>query len=300
MAIPKFRYIILPFLKQLADKKEHTLKEIEVSLATEFKLTEDEITQRTPSGRMSIFSNRAGWAKTYLKKAGLVDVPKKSYIKITKQGLRVLEQKPEVIDTHFLDQFSSFREFQYGNEYQEAQGKEDVSENTPEESLESSYQKILKDLEADLLTNLKNCSPAFFEQMVVDLLIGMGYGGSRKDAGQALGKTGDEGIDGIIKEDKLGLDLVYLQAKRWKGTVGRPEVQSFVGALNGKLAKKGIFITTSSFTQETLDYVKKLDCKVILVDGSELVGLMIEHNIGVSILATYQIKKVDSDYFFED
>ena len=179
MAIPKFRYIILPFLKQLADKKEHTLKEIEVSLATEFKLTEDEITQRTPSGRMSIFSNRAGWAKTYLKKAGLVDVPKKSYIKITKQGLRVLEQKPEVIDTHFLDQFSSFREFQYGNEYQEAQGKEDVSENTPEESLESSYQKILKDLEADLLTNLKNCSPAFFEQMVVDLLIGMGYGGSR-------------------------------------------------------------------------------------------------------------------------
>ena len=300
MAIPKFRYIILPFLRQLSDEKEHTLKEIEGALSAEFKLTEDELVQRTPSGRMSIFSNRTGWAKTYLKKAGLVDAPKKSYVKITKQGLKALSQKPEVIDTHFLDQFSSFREFQYGSEDQVTQEKEDVSENTPEESLESSYQRILKDLEADLLSNLMNGSPAFFEQVVVDLLIGMGYGGSRKDAGQALGKTGDEGIDGIIKEDKLGLDLIYLQAKRWKGTVGRPDVQGFVGALTGKFAKKGIYITTSNFTQEALDYVKKLDCRVILVDGSELVRLMIEHDIGVSILATYQIKKVDSDYFFEE
>lgn len=299
MPIPKFRYIILPFLQQLSDGEEHTLKEIETALAGEFCLTEDELAQRTPSGRMGIFSNRAGWAKTYLKKAGLIEAPKNSYIKITKQGLNALAQKPEVIDTHFLDQFSSFREFQYGSDDQVTQEKEDVLENTPEESLDASYQRILKDLETDLLSNLKNGSPSFFEQVVIDLLIGMGYGGSRKDAGQALGKTGDEGIDGIIKEDKLGLDLIYLQAKRWKGPVGRPDVQGFVGALTGKFAKKGVFITTSNFTQEALDYAKKLDRSVVLIDGSELVRLMIEHNIGVSILATYQIKKVDSDYFLE-
>lgn len=199
-----------------------------------------------------------------------------------------------------LDQFSSFHEFQYGDGSPLPQKEGVVSENTPEESMEEGYQSIQKSLEADLLSSLKNCSPSFFEQVVIDLLLGMGYGGSRLDAGQAIGKSGDEGIDGIIKEDKLGLDLIYLQAKRWTNPVGRPEVQSFVGALSGKFAKKGVFITTSNFTQEALGYVKKLDCKVILIDGLSLVKLMIEHNVGVSVLTTYSIKKVDSDYFSEE
>jgi len=300
MAIPQFKYIILPFLKQLSDNREYSIKEIENKLADEFKLNEQEISQTTPSGRMTIFSNRIGWSKTYLKKAKLVESPKKGFVKITKEGVGVLLKKPEIIDTKFLNNFSSFREFQYGDEDNESEVKEEISENTPEETLESGYQNILKNVYAELLNNLKNSSPSFFEQAVIDLLLAMGYGGSRKDAGQAIGKSGDEGIDGIIKEDKLGLDLIYIQAKRWSGSVGRPEIQSFVGALNGKFARKGIFITTSNFTKEALIYANKLECKIILIDGWQLVKLMNEYNIGVSTIAVYEIKKIDSDYFNEE
>ncbi len=300
MAIPQFRYVILPFLKHLADGKECSIKEIESALALEFKLSDEELSQTTPSGRMAIFSNRVGWSKTYLKKAGLVDSPKKGLVKITKQGLEVLSKNPKIIDTKFLNNFSSFREFQYGDEEEITEVKEEISENTPEEIMEEGYQSILKNIQAELLNNLKNSSPTFFEQAVVDLLIGMGYGGSRKDAGQAIGKSGDEGIDGFIKEDKLGLDMIYIQAKRWENPVGRPEVQSFVGALSGKFSKKGIFITTSRFTKEALTYADKLECKVILIDGWQLVKLMSEYNIGVSTVATYEIKKIDSDYFTEE
>lgn len=301
MAIPQFKYFILPFLENLSDDEEHSIKDIEEALAVKFELTEDELGKTTPSGRMTIVSNRVGWAKTYLKKAGLVEAPKRALFKITKEGQKVLAQKPEIIDPKFLDQFSSFHEFMYGDGVDNVQEKTDASENTPEEIMEAGYQSIAKELQAELLNQLKNNSAAFFEQAVIDLLLSMGYGGSRKDAGQAIGRSGDEGIDGVINEDKLGLDLIYVQAKRWNtATVGRPEVQSFVGALNGKFAKKGIFITTSSFTKEAREYAQRLDYKVVLIDGWQLVKLMAEHNIGVSTVATYEIKKVDSDYFTEE
>jgi len=250
---------------------------------------------------MSIFSNRVGWAKTYLKKAGLVDAPRKALFKITPQGQKVLAQKPEIIDPSFLRKFSSFNEFQGGSEISEKVNEvEGLETNTPEETMEAGYQSIVKELYAELLNQLKASSPAFFEQSVIDLLLGMGYGGSKKDAGQAIGKSGDGGIDGVIKEDKLGLDLIYVQAKRWNDTtVGRPEVQNFVGALAGKFAKKGIFITTSNFSKEAVEYTQGIESKVILVDGWQLVKLMTEYNIGVSTIATYAIKKVDSDYFEE-
>lgn len=301
MPIPQFKYVIKPFLESLADGKEHAMNEVENSLASKFNLTEVELAMTTPSGRMSIFGNRVGWAKTYLKKAGLVDAPKKALFKITPQGQRVLTQNPEIIDPNFLRRFSSFNEFQYGSEMSDKlQEVEDLEENTPEETMEAGYQNILKELHAELLNQLKNSSPAFFEQSVIDLLLGMGYGGSRKDAGQAIGRSGDGGIDGVIKEDKLGLDLIYVQAKRWNDTsVGRPEVQSFVGALSGKFAKKGIIITTSSFSKDAIDYAQRLEIKVILIDGWQLVKLMTEHNIGVSTIASYEIKKIDSDYFSE-
>src|SRR3989344_318206 len=302
MPMPQFKYVILPFLESLADNKEHSMKEVEGSLSTRFNLTQDELGQMTPSGRMSIFSNRVGWAKTYLKKAGLVDAPKKALFKITPQGQKVLAQKPEIIDPSFLRKFSSFNEFQGGADTLEKSNEvEDLEENTPEETMEAGYQSIVKELYAELLNSLKSSSPAFFEQSVIDLLLGMGYGGSRKDAGQAIGRSGDGGIDGVIKEDKLGLDLIYVQAKRWNdNSVGRPEVQSFVGALNGKFAKKGIFITTSNFTKDAIEYAQRLDSKVILIDGIQLAKLMVEYNIGVSTITTYEIKKVDSDYFSEE
>lgn len=301
MAIPQFKYFILPFLENLSDDEEHSIKDIEEALAVKFELTEDELGKTTPSGRMTIVRNRVGWAKTYLKKAGLVEAPKRALFKITKEGQKVLAQKPEMIDPKFLDQFSSFHEFMYGDGVDNVQEKTDASENTPEEIMEAGYQSIAKELQAELLNQLKSSSAAFFEQSVIDLLLSMGYGGSRKDAGQAIGRSGDEGIDGVINEDKLGLDLIYVQAKRWNtATVGRPEVQSFVGALDGKFAKKGIFITTSNFTKEAREYVQRLHCKVVLIDGWQLVKLMTEHNIGVSTVATYEIKKIDSDYFIEE
>jgi len=303
MAIPQFKYFILPFLQHLADNKEHSMKEMEDALASQFNLTENELAETTPSGRMTIVSNRVGWSKTYLKKAALIDAPKKALFKITPAGQKVLAEKPEVIDPKFLKQFSSFNEFINGSEESDKNDKveESLEELTPEETMEAGYESITKELYSELLNQLKSSSPAFFEQAVIDLMLGMGYGGSRKDAGQAIGRSGDEGIDGVIKEDKLGLDLIYIQAKRWNGaSVGRPDVQSFVGALNGKFAKKGIFITTSSFTKEAIEYAQRLDSKVILIDGWQLVKLMTEHNIGVSTVATYDIKKVDSDYFLEE
>jgi len=301
MAIPQFRYVILPFLEHLSSGEELSLKDIEAALAKKFKLTQEELSKTTPSGRMTIFSNRVGWAKTYLKKAGLIEAPKNAACKITKEGQKVLAQKPEVIDSKFLNQFASFREFQYGDEEARGLEKTEPSENTPEETMEAGYQSISKELQAELLTRLKSSSSIFFEQAVLDLLLSMGYGGSRKDAAQAIGKSGDEGIDGFIKEDKLGLDLIYVQAKRWNdATVGRPEVQRFVGALTGKFAKRGILITTSSFSKEAVEYTRHIDCKVILIDGLHLAKLMIEHNVGVSTTTTYEIKKVDSDFFTEE
>lgn len=300
MPIPQFKYTILPFLRNLSDGKEHTLRETEDVLASQFKLTEAELSQMVPSGRQEIFRNRVGWAKTYLKKAGLIDAPKRGLFKITEQGQRVLAEKPKIIDLDFLDKFPSFHEFRYGNEEGSSPEKTEILESTPEETMEAGYQGIIKDLHAELLNNIQNSSPRFFERLVVELLLAMGYGGSRKDAGQAVGQSGDGGIDGIIKEDKLGLDVIYLQAKRWENVVGSKEIRNFVGSLVGQKASKGVFITTSRFTKDALEYVRTINHKVILIDGEMLAQLMTEYGIGVSKVISYNIKKIDSDYFTEE
>ena len=303
MSIPDYQTIMLPLLQFVADGNEHTLREIINGLSEVFHLTEEERKELLPSGKQPIFDNRVGWALTYLKKAGVVEPPKRAHYRITDRGRKVLGQKPERINVKFLEQFEEFREFRARKAKSDERGepKHLTVEINPEELFESAYKDLQETLVAEILDSIKGCSPEFFERLVIDVLIRMGYGGSRKEAGAALGRSGDEGIDGIIKEDKLGLDIIYIQAKRWdKTTVGRPEIQKFAGALLGKAAKKGIFITTSNFSREAEEYVKGLDTKIILIDGQRLAELMAEYNVGVDTVATYEIKKIDSDYFTEE
>lgn len=295
---------MLPLLEHVSDGKEYKMRNVTDELAIKFGVTEEEQKELLPSGAAPVFYNRTAWAKTYLKKAGLIESPKQGIIVISKRGLEVLKKKPSSIDVKFLKQFSEFVEFQNtkkedGND---SENSEEQLAQTPEELLETAYQKIRKSLASELINKVINLSPAFFERLVVELLVKMGYGGSIKDAGKAMGKSGDEGIDGTIKEDKLGLDIIYIQAKRWKpgNVVGRPELQKFVGALAGQGAKKGIFITTSNFTREALDYTPRNETKIVLINGEQLAQLMIDYNLGCTPQQTYEVKKLDSDYFGED
>jgi restriction system protein len=301
MAIPDYQTVMLPLLKFLGDGGEHSLREAIDGLADEFALTEAERTEMLASGQQAIFNNRVGWARTYLKKAGLLESTRRAFFRITDRGKKVLAGAPSRIDVNFLEQFEEFVQFRSirREKSHSEEAVADVTDQTPEESLESAYQKLREGLASEILQITKSCSPTFFEQLVVDLLVKMGYGGSRREAGQALGKSGDGGIDGIIKEDKLGLDIIYIQAKRWDGSVGRPEVQKFAGALQGQRAKKGIFITTSAFTKDATDYAAFIDSKIILIDGARLAEFMIDHGVGVATQATYEIKRIDSDYFTE-
>lgn len=302
--IPDYQSLMLPLLKAVSDGKEYTMRNIESVLSKEFQVSDEELNVLLPSGQDYIFQNRVGWARTYLKKAGLLDAPKRGVIIITQRGRDVLKENITELNVSYLRKFPEFIEFQTPK-------KEGVLENlelkfdesrqqTPEELLETGYQNIRKSIQEELLLKLKKVSPSFFERIVVELLVKMGYGGSIQDAGKAIGKSGDEGIDGIIKEDKLGLDVIYIQAKRWEGVVGRPELQKFVGALAGQGAKKGIFITTSSFTKDAIDYAPKNETKIVLVDGEKLAQYMIDYNLGVSVQSTYEIKKIDLDYFDEE
>jgi len=303
MAIPDYQTIMLPLLKFAGDGQEHSLREAVNYLADEFELSEEERKEMLPSGNQRIFNNRVGWALTYFRKARLVESPKRGIFKITDRGQQVLSKNIENIDNKFLEQFPEFKEFT------KIKKKPDKPtpppkflprDINPEEILESAYQELQDSLADELLSTIKTCSPEFFERLVVDVLIKMGYGGSRKEAGQAMGKTGDGGIDGIIKEDKLGLDIIYIQAKRWEGVVGRPEIQKFAGALQGQRARKGIFITTSNFTKDALNYVENIETKIILIDGQRLAELMIAYNVGANTTAIYEVKKIDSDYFIEE
>jgi restriction system protein len=275
-------------------------------LAGEFSLTDQERKELLASGNQAIFDNRVGWAKTYLKKATLLDSPKRATFIITQLGIDTLKKNPKRIDAKFLKQFPAFNEFQNasraGSEEEEENIPQELVEQTPEESLDRAYQRIRKTLASELLNQVLALSPSFFERLVVELLVKMGYGGSIKDAGKAMGRSGDEGIDGTIKEDKLGLDIIYIQAKRWKpgNVVGRPEIQKFVGALAGQGAKKGIFISTSSFTKEALDYTPRNETKIVLIDGEQLSQLMIDYNLGCTTQQVYEVKKIDSDYFEEE
>jgi restriction system protein len=299
MTIPDYQSIMLPLLKLAGDRQEHSLREVIEALADEFYLTDEERKELLPSGRQATFDNRVGWARTYLKKAGLLESIKRGYFQITERGLDVLKQNPPEIDNAFLRQFPEFIEFQTPRDKKRIE--QDVSDTqTPEEEIEAAYQGVRQELVTELLQTIGSCSPAFFERLVIDLLVKMGYGGTRKDAGQAVGRSGDGGIDGIIKEDRLGLDIVYIQAKRWDNPVGRPEIQKFAGALQGQRARKGIFITTSAFTQSAQDYVSRIDSKIVLIDGNTLAQLMIDYNIGVAPVTSYELKRVDTDYFAEE
>jgi restriction system protein len=257
-----------------------------------------------PSGQQPIFDNRVGWAKTYMKKAGLLEGPTRGYFQITAKGKEVINSNPSRIDKKFLMQFEEFRGFQErSHSGGDGNGQSDeFDELTPEEILESSYQRIRSDLSEKLLDYAYKSTPGFFERLVIDLLVNMGYGGSRRDAARAVGQRGDEGIDGIIDEDKLGLDTIYIQAKKWEktSTIGRPEIQKFVGALTGKRAKRGIYLTTANFSKEAWEYAANIDLKVILIDGKKLTDLMIDNGVGVTTRSTYELKDLDSDYFGEN
>jgi restriction system protein len=293
---------MLPLLKLLSDNNEHTLSEAIETLAQYFELSDEEKKELLPSGRQAKFDNRVSWARTYMKKAGLLESSGRGKFCITERGKQVLQNNPTVIDNNFLMQFPEFQEFKNASR-QVNQNNEVLQENsdqTPEEVLESSYQALRSELAQEILDRVKKCSPKFFENLVVDLLVAMDYGGSRKDAGEAVGQSGDGGIDGIIKEDKLGLDAVYIQAKRWEATVGRPVVQAFAGSLEGQRARKGVMITTSQFSKEARDYVKVIEKRIVLIDGEELAQLMIDHGIGVTEVARYVVKRVDLDYFGDE
>ncbi len=292
---------MFPLLELAGDRVEHSLREARESLATNFKLSDDEVRQQLKSGQ-TVLANRTAWAKIYLTRAGLIVSPRRGYFVISERGLAVLREHPSRIDVKYLHRFPEFGEFlsrrRDPEEPAERTGLEVLE--TPEESLDEAYGRLREALAADLLTRIKGAPAQFFEQLVVELLLKMGYGGSRREAGEAIGRSGDEGIDGTISEDRLGLDMIYLQAKKWEGTVGRPELQKFVGALHGKRARKGVFLTTGKFSSEARQYVAHIDPKVVLIDGEQLADLMIDFGVGVATVATYEVKKIDSDYFGEE
>jgi restriction system protein len=300
MSIPDFQSLMLPLLEVIGDGAEHSNRKVATVIAKKYALTDEDLHQMLPSGQNRVFTNRLAWAKAYLKKAGLLESPSRGSLRITPKGKEVLAKPPSKINIQYLKSFPSFnwhgppKSTDQPDEPSEADGR------TPEELLESSYATLKEKLADELLERVRVGSPQFFERLVVDLLVAMGYGGSRADAGQAVGRAGDGGIDGIIKEDKLGLDVVCIQAKRWQATVGSPEVQKFAGSMEGFKARKGVLITTSSFSKDANDYVKKIERKIVLIDGIRLAELMIDHGIGVETAHTYVVNKLDQDYFVEE
>lgn len=302
MAIPDYQACMLPLLLFAEGPGPHTLPSAVEALAQRFNLSDEERTALLPSGTQEVITNRVGWAKTYLSKAGLLTSPQRGVFEITPRGLQLLAEKPAAIDSRFLQRYEEFNAFR--SKTAKGESPEEVGASsgfgTPEEALEYGFQRLTENLADDLIRKIMTCSPAFFERLVVELLVKMGYGGSLKEAAQIVGKSGDGGIDGIIKEDKLGLDVIYIQAKRWEGTVGRPEIQKFAGALLGQKARKGIFLSTSTFTKEAREYALNLEAKLILIDGERLADLMIQYGLGVNTTMVYEIKKIDGDYFNED
>ncbi len=306
MAIPDYQTLMLPLLRLLGDGGEHRASDAVERLADEFGLTDEERTEHLASGPQTVMRNRVGWACTYMKKAGLISSPRRGCFTIAERGRSVLQTPPERIDVKYLERYPEFVAFRGAGREQlpvgvpTPGGEPGAPEATPEEALDRAYQLLRRGLELEVLEQVKAASAAFFEQLVVDLLVRMGYGGSLRDAGQAVGRSGDGGIDGIIKEDRLGLDVIYIQAKRWDTTVGRPEIQKFAGALQGYRARKGVFLTTAAFSAEAVDFASRIDSKVVLIDGPTLAKYMIDHDVGVSPSRTYEVKRIDSDYFAEE
>jgi restriction system protein len=307
MAIPDYQACMLPLLKSLGDGQVRTMRELTDAVAAQFKLTDTERQALLPSGQQTIISNRVAWAKTYLKNAGLLDNPSRGRVWINDQGRSVLAENPREINSQLLERFPSYREFIARSERtvtdepldSSASAEPAMGQATPTEMLAASYQKLRQTTEDDLLARLKQSTPAFFERAVVRLLEAMDYGVSGE--GQVTGRPGDGGIDGIIREDKLGLDVVCVQAKRWENSVGRPKVQEFVGSMDMVRARKGVIITTSSFTREAEDFVDRIENKkVVLIDGEKLADLMFDHDVGVTTTETYRLKEVSNDFFDEE
>lgn len=306
MPVPDFQTLMRPLLEFVSDGAERTNQEIRAALVETFALTEDDLAEQLPSGRARTFNNRVGWALTYLFRTNLLERPRRSTYRITPRGREVLAASPDRVDLKVLAQFDEFHEFRQargsnsGASAAETPTEEsEPSTSTPEEQIDEAFKSLRSALAADLLDRIHEQTPTFFEQLVLDVLHGMGYGGAH-DAAERLGQSGDEGVDGVIREDELGLDLIYVQAKRWKNPVGRPEIQKFFGALHGKRATKGVFITTSSFSNEARTYADSVTPRVILVDGPQLTRLMIEYDVGVTVTKTYRLKRADLDYFVAD
>jgi len=301
MAIPDYQTIMLPLLKFMADQKEHSVHEAVKFLANEFNLSDEDRKEMLPSGQQEVFLNRVGWARTYMKKAGLLDSPKRGIFIITERGKKVLASNPTKIDNKLLTHYDEFKEFKKKKrKVEEETGVIEFQDKTPEEAFETAYENLRTELSSDILEHLKKSDPTLFEKIVIEVLVKMGYGGSLRDAGKAIGRSRDEGIDGIIKEDRLGLDIIYVQAKRWDNTVSRPEIQKFAGALQGQRAKKGIFITTSNFSKDAIEFASKIESKIILIDGDQLTEYMIDFNVGVTTTSKYELKKINLDYFVEE
>jgi restriction system protein len=302
MPVPDFQSFFLPMLRQVADNKEHSIGELRERIASELQLTPEELAQKVPSGTQTVVANRVAWSAVYLHRAGALERIKRGVFRITPRGQEILKQNLQKITIQVLSQFPEFVSFHKGSGngavVEDASSKL-LKTETPEEQLAAAYKVLRETLANDVLEAVKKSSPSFFEELVVDLLVAMGYGGSVEDAGKAVGRSGDGGIDGIIKEDKLGLDVVYVQAKRWANVVGRPVVQAFAGSLEGVRARKGVLITTSYFSQDALEYVRMIEKRIVLIDGKQLADLMIDHDLGVNVTHTYKVKRLDSDYFEE-
>jgi restriction system protein len=315
MAIPDYQSLMLPLLKRAAEG-ETRVPDVSEKLARDLGLTAAEQEQLLPSGRQTVLHNRIHWAKFYMTKAGLIDVPRRGRFVASEAGRALLAHHPEKISVEMLLESPSFREFYRGS----AEGEESLEDSTPsrsppdtnasrwaerstpEEQIEAAYLAVQSALRAELLERTWQNSPSFFEQLIIDLLVAMGYGGSHRNAAAQLGKSGDGGVDGVVNEDRLGLDRVYVQAKRYASTVpvGRPEVQAFVGSLVGLGATKGVFVTTSSFSRQAIEFARHLTQRIILIDGNQLADLMVEHNVGVRTSRALEFKRLDEDFFTED
>jgi restriction system protein len=301
MAVPSFQQITLPLLQLAADGTVHQLADARQHLAERFRLTDAELAEQLPSGRQGRFANRVAWAKVYLQQAGILESPARGQCRITQRGRDILRNPPSTLDIRFMEQFSEFQEFRSRN--RPRAGVVDAipdPDSTPEEDLRGAYERLQRNLAGELLQNVRRLSAVGFERLVVDVMLAMGYGGGRAEAGSMTPTSGDGGIDGVINEDRLGLDVIYIQAKPWENPVGQPEIQKFVGALTGQRARKRVFITTSRFTPDAREYADNIDPRVILIDGESLARLMLDHEVGVTTKDTLRLQKIDSDYFVEE
>lgn len=301
MSIPDFQSLMLPILQLVAAGGDLDNRELVATLAKQFNLTDIELAEMLPSGQQAIFTNRVAWAKAHLKKAELIESPVRGLVRITEAGRMVVKSRPERVSVAYLKRFQSYNWWQNRPTDTVQPVAAEVAVDTPDETMAAAHETLREQAKAELLERLKKCTPQFFERIVVRLLVAMGYGGSLVDAGQAIGRSGDGGIDGLIKEDRLGLDVVCVQAKRYQETtVGRPVVQAFAGSMEGFRARKGVLLTTSTFSKDAHDYVERIERKIVLIDGSMLAGLMLDYDIGVNTRRSYIVKQVDSDFFDEE